>query len=46
MFVVGDKEVKKQGVNVRIRGEQTLGLMTLQKVIKQIRADIDNKRQV
>jgi threonyl-tRNA synthetase len=46
MLVVGDKEIKNKGVNVRVRGEKTLGLMKLEKFIKLIRADIDKKKQV
>jgi threonyl-tRNA synthetase len=46
ILVIGDKEIKSKSVNVRIRGEKVLGLMSLGKFMKLIKEDIDKKRQV
>ena len=46
LLVVGDKEIKENGVNVRVRGEKVLGLMNLGKFLALIQEDIDKKRQV
>jgi threonyl-tRNA synthetase len=46
MLIVGDREVKGGGVNVRIRGEKVLGDMSLEKFVKLVSQDIEKKRQV
>jgi len=46
ILVVGDKEIENRTVNVRVRGEQVLGAMTLGKFMELIKEDIAKKRQV
>lgn len=46
ILVVGDKEIKAESVNVRIRGEKILGSMKLAKFMAIIKEDIDKKRQI
>jgi threonyl-tRNA synthetase len=46
MAVIGPKEEEKGSVNVRIRGEKVLGLMSVEKFIELLKEDIDKKRQV
>ncbi len=41
VLVVGDKELESGGVNVRLRGGDTLGFRTLEEVEAQIRVDCD-----
>ncbi len=46
MIIVGPKEETENLVNVRIRGEKVLGLLTLEEFIKTIKEDIAKKRQI
>ena len=46
MLIVGDKEVKAKTVNVRTRGKKVLGDMSLDKFTKQVKKDIEEKKQV
>jgi len=46
ILVVGGKEIQEKAVNVRVRGEKVLGLMSLKKFSSLIKEDIDKKRQV
>ena len=46
ILVIGDKEIKKKKVNVRIRGEKVLGMMSLAEFLKKISVDIAKKRQI
>lgn len=41
VLVIGDKELADNGVNVRLRGGETLGFKTLEQVIALIRQDCD-----
>jgi threonyl-tRNA synthetase len=45
LLVMGDKEVEAGGVNVRLRGGETLGFMELDAVIAHIHADSDEPFQ-
>jgi threonyl-tRNA synthetase len=45
ILVVGDKEIDQKAINVRVRGEKVLGLMTTDKFLALIKEDIDKKRQ-
>jgi len=46
ILVVGQKEIQKEAVNVRVRGQKVLGLMDLDKFSSLIKEDIDKKKQV
>ncbi|MGG1575275.1 threonine--tRNA ligase [Fictibacillus sp. NRS-1165] len=44
IFVVGDEEVKQQGVNVRKFGMESSGLMALEELIDQLHDEIENRK--
>jgi len=44
MLIVGDREVKENRVSVRHRGEQNLGMMTIEQFFKKIKEDLEKKR--
>lgn len=46
IVVVGDREIKANSVNIRVRGEKVLGEMSLEKFTNLIKEDIATKRQI